>query len=403
MACVECPPGSPPPWPGHWEVFSTVTNSRRNAAAIAALSLLVVGCGGSGAADNGEASKAAPQIVRDAAAALRGVTSFHIAGTVSTDSGPFAIDVKVAGADKLSGSVTVQGVHVDVTEVGGKIYMRGRELWQKVGGDAAAQLFDDRWVSLNVSDSSAQQLTSGLMAFASSSTFADQLAKDADKAQKGSMSTVNGQSVIAVTSPADSSTLFVATTGPAYPVRLSKTGSSGGQLDLSQFNASFSVSAPSGAIDGSALASAGQGTGSVGGAINSCLVGTWKVTSTAGTTTIGSDHVTLSGGQDEKLTINPDGSYTDDYSEAKPVTGSGGGHEYSITTIGMGSGTASTSGGQVTVKINDPSAITQTITQDGSQLGSQHPPATQTVAFACQAGSFTVTSQGITTTYAAAS
>jgi len=157
--------------------------------------------------------------------------------------------------------------------------------------------------------------------------------------------------------------------------------------------ASTASSASSASTSGGATAAA---------TTDSCVVGKWVAASTSGSTTIGSDTPSFSGGEGELLTINADGSFVDDFSAAKPVTGSAGGHQYAITTAGKSTGTATSSAGKVTITITDTTTVSQTVTQDGTSLGTAHPPSTQTAAYACQSGGFTVTSSGITTTYAPA-
>jgi len=42
----------------------------------------------------------------------------------------------------------------------------------------------------------------------------------------------------------DGSRLYVASTGPAYPLRLDAAGSVGGRRDFSQYGAAFHITAP---------------------------------------------------------------------------------------------------------------------------------------------------------------
>jgi hypothetical protein len=48
---------------------------------------------------------------------------------------------------------------------------------------------------------------------------------------------------VVVTYP-DGSRLYVASTGPAYPVRLDATGNGGGRRDFSQYGTQFHITAP---------------------------------------------------------------------------------------------------------------------------------------------------------------
>jgi hypothetical protein len=64
-------------------------------------------------------------------------------------------------------------------------------------------------------------------------------APDATVAQ----TTLNGRRVVVVTYD-DGSKLYVANTGPAYPLRFDVTGNGGGRRDLSQYGGSFHITAP---------------------------------------------------------------------------------------------------------------------------------------------------------------
>jgi hypothetical protein len=64
-------------------------------------------------------------------------------------------------------------------------------------------------------------------------------ASDATVAQ----TTLNGRRVVVVTYD-DGSKLYVANTGPAYPLRFDVTGNGGGRRDLSQYGGSFHITAP---------------------------------------------------------------------------------------------------------------------------------------------------------------
>lgn len=71
---------------------------------------------------------------------------------------------------------------------------------------------------------------------------------------KGATTTIAGQKVLAVTDASKGGTLYVATTGPPYPVAVSKDGTSSGRVLFSNWNAPVSVLAPANAIDITQLA-----------------------------------------------------------------------------------------------------------------------------------------------------
>ncbi|MGE5286341.1 MAG: hypothetical protein ACM3ML_03870 [Micromonosporaceae bacterium] len=61
--------------------------------------------------------------------------------------------------------------------------------------------------------------------------------------------TLNGQKVVLVNYP-DGTRLYVANTGPAYPLRLDEHWSEEGEhLDFSEYGVQFHITAPKGALD----------------------------------------------------------------------------------------------------------------------------------------------------------
>jgi hypothetical protein len=59
--------------------------------------------------------------------------------------------------------------------------------------------------------------------------------------------------VIALQDTSRHGTLYVATHGPPYPVRIADTGSAGGQLDFGAFNATVTLTPPAHSVDISTL------------------------------------------------------------------------------------------------------------------------------------------------------
>ena len=81
----------------------------------------------------------------------------------------------------------------------------------------------------------------------------NQLLSSHGKLAKGKTTTIHGQQAIAVSDTTNGGTLYVATTGKPYPLEISKTGSSGGQITFDHFNQPVSLTPPANAIDISQL------------------------------------------------------------------------------------------------------------------------------------------------------
>ncbi len=118
---------------------------------------------------------------------------------------------------------------------------------------AAASLFKGKWLKASSSDASFGsfgKLTS-IKALIGSLPQAD------GTLSKGSTSTLAGQPVIAVDS-SKGGTMYVATTGTAYPLQVSKnSGGQSGKVTFSDYNKPFTITAPANSINIDQLTSGG--------------------------------------------------------------------------------------------------------------------------------------------------
>lgn len=251
-----------------------MTRTRIGATAALAVGLLLTACGGggSGGGDNGEAAKSADQIVKDATAALKAARSFHI--TVNADastlggssgssgfSGPVTVDLDVAEPNSATGTLKMAGVVAHIVYTGGKFYLQGKELWSKFGGAQAGELIGDRWVLVPAS-------ASGFSSLTDINQITDCLLPATGNTKNGT-SVVGGQTTVVVENKASAETLYVASQGAAYPLKVvskgggsssSSSSSSGcgsndtaGNATFSNFGTTVTVTPPPNALDISKL------------------------------------------------------------------------------------------------------------------------------------------------------
>jgi hypothetical protein len=224
------------------------THLRAAAVGVAiASTLLVAACGGGG---NGEDSKSADQIVKDAQAALRSAGSYHMSGKVSSDGGDVTLDIKVQGKSSSTGHIAEGGVAFDFVQTGGKLYIKGKELFAKAAPQVADQI-GDKWVTGPKDDSHFSTAADTISQFADPASLADSLGSSGGPYSKQGNTTVNGQSAVVV--KGKDGTLDVAASGPAYPLHLD--GGSHGSLDMTDYGKNFGIKAPAGALDVTPLAS----------------------------------------------------------------------------------------------------------------------------------------------------
>ena len=223
-------------------MFRTNGIARTPALAAALIaSLVVAACGGSG-----EADKSPAQILQDVAAAVKGVTSFHLSGNVTSSGMQYSLDLHVAGPQNLEGSVTIGGVKANLALVDDTAYVQGGQFIAQFAGQQAASLVGDSWVKLPAD--SASNLSMSFSTFTDTSKLGACLMSLPSTSLSKSTSTVNGQAAVVLTSGGDS--LSVATNGPAYPLQLSGSGNNS-TLSNSQCSSSSSGSSSSGSGSGS--------------------------------------------------------------------------------------------------------------------------------------------------------
>jgi hypothetical protein len=214
----------------------------------------------SAASDNGVASKSANSIVAAASAATAGAKTFTYGGTTQQGGSSTNFKVSVSSAGKGTGTITISGQPVKLVKIGNTVYFSStKAFWDKSAGAGAGSLFGTRWVAVPSTDSDFAGINSLLDSSQVAAQFSD---TSGTTFAKGKTSTINGQKVIAITGKdsADSSggTVYVATTGKPYIVKVSGGGTS---LTFSNYNKPVNPSTPPNSINISTLGSTTTTTG----------------------------------------------------------------------------------------------------------------------------------------------
>ena len=219
----------------------------RNTCAFLA-TLLVASVTLSACGQNGEATKSGGQILKDTAAALISAHSYRLQGVVPVSSGSGHFTFEVQGPNVGSGTFTLGGTSFQLEEVRGTDYVKSKTLWESADGGALQGLLANKWVSIPANNSLAQALTSGLAALTSAKQEAATILKGETGARRGRVTTFDGQGVVEVVEgkAGSASRVLVATSGTPFPLRVRGQGPD--YVDLSDFNQSFGISAPKGAI-----------------------------------------------------------------------------------------------------------------------------------------------------------
>jgi hypothetical protein len=205
---------------------------------------LLCGCGSS-SSGNGVASKTPAQIVAAAQAAAAGAATAHVAGSILSAGKPITLDMELVAGKGGKGRIVLEGLSIELIDVDQAVYINGSAaFYSHVAGTAAASLLQGKWLKATAKSGN----------FSSLSSLTDlgeligtSLAAHGTLSRAGT-TTVDGQRAVGVTDVAEGGTLYVATTGPPYPIEIVKGGASGGKIVFDRWNKPVSLVPPADAI-----------------------------------------------------------------------------------------------------------------------------------------------------------
>lgn len=200
----------------------------------------------SGQGGSGIAAKTPTEILAQARTAMRGATSVHVKGSISESGQRVALNLKLTKTTaygKMKAPVKGSSVLFQLIKTEDKIYVRGRQMWLKTAGPAAARRFGNRWVGVRKDAPGFSQF--GKVA---SLTGMDEILNQSGRLTKDKAATVRGKPAIGL-KDSRGDLLYIATTGKPYPLRIAGVKSGQGSIDFYEWDAPVRVSAPRGAVN----------------------------------------------------------------------------------------------------------------------------------------------------------
>ncbi len=188
------------------------------------------------AADNGVAALPADQILQRAQTAIKGAPSYRIKGDVKSAGQRAKLEFQIRGAD-LSGSLAMGAAKAELLEVGGQQYVRPNEqFWSMIGDPRKAkeltQSTGGKWVKVPAGNKD----LSGLFGAAN----LEETLGNVGKITKGQAKEIDGVPAIGLDDNGpDGGTLYIATVGEPYPLRLEAEVLTEGNISFTDFGASF--------------------------------------------------------------------------------------------------------------------------------------------------------------------
>jgi hypothetical protein len=189
--------------------------------------------------DNGIAALPVADILTKAAAALKGASSFHMKGQINTGSEIIGVDFILNLQRDGQGTLTVNGQSLQMTKLGTDVYlMADASYWTQTfpggQGQTLATLMAGKYLRAPTTNPTYGTLARFF-------DFADQL-NLTDTGTKGPIKTINGTPAISLVSSKDQSTLWVATQGEPFPLRLES--GKGATLDFTDYNKPVVIMTP---------------------------------------------------------------------------------------------------------------------------------------------------------------
>jgi hypothetical protein len=215
------------------------------ATAMAALvTAAVSGCGGAatstGTSTNGLEKKSGADVLQEAAAALEAAKSVHVHVVGTGPSSGGHVDVRLQGGSS-TGAFAQSGPQVEFRIIGNAGYIKTDQAGlQLFGLPQQVQRHDaGRWLEVRAQD---------FTGFSRAALAGQLTTYQGPLVPKVGQATVNGRKVVVVRWR-NGGKLYVANTGPAYPLRGELKGQNAGRIEFTEYGAPLHITAPSNAID----------------------------------------------------------------------------------------------------------------------------------------------------------
>jgi hypothetical protein len=223
---------------------------RLSHSAAALLGLLLVAAAlaacGSSASSNSIATRTAAEILAATKLAAEGARAVHVSGSIDNGGRPVGLDVNILAGRGARGRLSESGLSFELIQTGGSVYIKGSPaFYRHLGGAAAAQLLQGRWLKAPASSPEFASLSS----LTDLHRLVDTALSTAGRVAKSGTATVNGKRAVVLTSPSKGGALFVATTGRPYPIEITKQGANGGSISFDRWDQPVALTVPADALD----------------------------------------------------------------------------------------------------------------------------------------------------------
>ncbi len=199
------------------------------------------------AAPNGVAAGSSAQIVAAARQAVSAATTVHVVGAGTSGKDRIALDLTLTAGQVGEGHISINGLGFDIVRIGDKLFFKGDpNFLTHYAGAAAASLLAGRWFYVAGSN----REFASFLPLTNLVQLVDGMLSAHGSIEKGAVATVGGRRAIGLVDSTSGGTLYVATTGPAYPLELKpRAGGNTGTIRFSGWDGPVTVRPPRNPID----------------------------------------------------------------------------------------------------------------------------------------------------------
>ncbi|GAA4874862.1 hypothetical protein [Kitasatospora terrestris] len=195
--------------------------------------------------ENGVAELSAQQLVGRSVQALKEGRSARAAGSLTSEGEQIGLDLALDTGANCAGTMTLgPDGGFALVKIGNDLWIKpDAAFWATHGGSAVSDLVGDRYLRTTADDADFADVAS----LCDLDDLADSIGRNAVDVAKGPRTTLRGIPAVTVTgrNEGEPGTLYVATEGRPYPLRLEKaTGPEVGGIDFTDFGVPVPAAAP---------------------------------------------------------------------------------------------------------------------------------------------------------------
>ena len=188
----------------------------------------------------------ANQIIAQMKKDVANAKSVHITGTGTSGGTNLSLDLQLERGTGGTGHIEIGGYGFDIVRIDNKLYFKAdHAALDHFAGAVVARLLAGKWFVVPAGSSGFGSVTP----FTDLQRLMNQILTASGRVEKGDESKVDGQPAIVLTDTKNGGTLYVATTGPAYPLQLKPGKSKTGTISFTDWDQPVTLTAPKDALD----------------------------------------------------------------------------------------------------------------------------------------------------------